>query len=713
MSNSTHTLIAEPKEILKKYFGYDEFRLNQEEVINHILEKRDSLVLMPTGGGKSICFQIPAMCLEGLTLVVSPLLALMKDQVDGLKANGIPAATINSMASEHEQRDILEEVYAKKIKLLYVSPEKLNTPDFLRILQQVKLSLVAIDESHCVSIWGNDFRSDYLHISKVRDAFSDVPFIALTATADTATQHDICRQLNLHDPKIFISSFERKNIEISSFQGLKRIERIESFIKKNKGSGIIYCLSRKGTEEVANKLSDKGHSARFYHAGMSADERKTVQNDFINDRINIICATIAFGMGIDKSNIRWVIHYNMPKNIEGFYQEIGRSGRDGLEAKSLLLYSYQDYQMLLDFVLRSEGNQDFKSVQEEKLNRMWEFATSSDCRTNMILNYFGEFRDEPCNHCDICNNPPSRINGTVLAQMALSAVYRCEEQLTIQLLIDVLRGSARSEIIEGGYDKIKTYGVGRDYSQFEWREYIVQLLNKGYLMLDYINGYKVKLTNLSREVLFNNKGVELIKPQFELSAKKKDTPQKFDLEPAKETLYDKLREWRSDKAKEESIPAYMIFTDATLKQLSESKIIFKSDLANVSGVGEKKLNDYGEELLEVIQDFVGETIKKSGKTYLETKKLLAQGRDVNEIAQIKGVHLNTIFSHIAYLYEKDELHSLEPYLTHAEYKEIINAAIKINEFQTLKPIYEWLEERIEYSKIRLALSMHKKLSSAK
>jgi ATP-dependent DNA helicase RecQ len=592
-----------PQEFLKKYFGYDTFRENQLEVINHTIDQNDSLVIMPTGGGKSVCFQIPALCFDGLTLVISPLLALMQDQVGNLKSVGIAAEAYNSMSTEDELSEIRHLARSGSLKLLYVSPERLNTPSFLDFIQDVKISLVAVDEAHCVSIWGNDFRVDYLSIKDFRDKMSSIPFIALTATADEATQKDICNQLHLDDAKIFISSFERKNIIITAQQGIDRLREINDFIAKNEGSGIVYCLSRKSTEQVAERLQSKGIRAEAYHAGMSNDDRKRIQEQFIKDEIEVICATIAFGMGVDKPNIRWVIHYNISKNVESFYQEIGRAGRDGLTAKSLLFYSYQDIEILKGFIDGSEADHSFKEIQLEKLERVWDFATASSCRTNIILNYFGEFKDENCGHCDNCIKPPKKIDGTTYVQMALSAVKRTDEQLTISNLVDVLRGSFKKEIKEAGWDQIKTFGVGRDLTANDWREYIVQIIHKGYLRIDFTNGYKLKLTPLSNSVLYNNVKVELTKVIFE----KKKALTKTEIavkasKPEDSNLLQKLKSWRSEKARIENVPAYIVFGDATLKYISSSTIKSLDDFSKIPGIGTLKQQKYGPELLELIKE---------------------------------------------------------------------------------------------------------------
>jgi ATP-dependent DNA helicase RecQ len=704
------TMMKTPKQILSEYYGYDTFRDNQEEIIDHVLSGKDSLVIMPTGGGKSVCFQVPAMCLPGLTLVISPLIALMQDQVTNLKAIGIDAEAYNSMASEAELSTFRIKARNKELKILYVSPERLNTPSFYDFIKEIQLSLVAVDEAHCVSIWGNDFRSDYLAISQFRDTFYNVPFIALTATADGVTQQDICKQLHLKDDKIFISSFERKNITIKVRGGQKRLEQIMNFIDENEGSGIIYCLSRKSTESLAESLSLKGYDTSYYHAGMDNETRKRVQHDFINDKVNIMCATIAFGMGVDKPNIRWVIHYNMPKNIESFYQEIGRAGRDSLPATSLLFHSYQDIEVLKSFVLDSDSNQEFKNVQLDKIDRVWDFSNSNECRTNVILNYFGEYRDVPCGHCDNCLEPPKKIDGTIIAQMALSAIFRTKEQLTIQMLIDVLRGSAKAEVLEAGYDKIKTYGVGRNNTQFEWREYIVQLLHKGYISLDYSNGYKLRLTSLAHAVLYNGQKLQLVAPLYAVPSKKteKKVTELLVKKETNQTLLDRLKSWRLEKAKSESVPPYIIFNDNTLQALSNTKIDAIGDLEGIIGIGQVKFKKYGHEVFEIISEFSEIKKKKSKDTFSETLKLYNEGHSLQKIAEIREINIGTVTEHVIKNFKEGKIESIDELIEDSIYERIINTAKEIDSFDKMKPIYDHLQEQHSYNEIKIALAKYTK-----
>ena len=428
--------------ILKNTFGFNQFRGQQKEIIKNVLEGNDSLVIMPTGGGKSLCYQIPALILPGLSIVISPLIALMNDQVAALRQLEIAAGAIHSNISPEESNKIINDINSGHLKLLYVSPEKVLTNDFLRFLDHQKINLIAIDEAHCVSVWGNDFRPEYVRLSVLKDRYIDIPFIALTATADKTTQSDIIKQLNLIVEKPFLESFERKNINTSAKAGIKRAEQILYFISQHpEEAGIVYCLSRKSTEKLAKRLQAKGIKAKAYHAGLDGDIRSSIQKEFQDDHLQIVCATIAFGMGIDKPNIRWVIHYNMPKNVEAYYQEIGRAGRDGNISEAILFYSWADYLNLLKFIDESSATETFKTVQRAKLERMWQLATALSCRTNLVLNYFGEYKNENCGHCDICLEPPQLINGTRYTQMALSGIIRTRESIGMNLLIDILRGS--------------------------------------------------------------------------------------------------------------------------------------------------------------------------------------------------------------------------------------------------------------------------------
>ena len=600
--------------LLKKFFGYTSFRPLQAEIIQHILRKRDSLVLMPTGGGKSICYQLPAIYLPGITLVISPLIALMKDQVEGLIANGIPAASLNSMMSESEQQQVKQLCIQGKIKLLYISPERVKV-DADWFLPRLDISLIAIDEAHCISHWGHDFRPEYTQLAILKERFPQVPFIALTATADKVTRTDIVEQLKLREPKIFISSFDRPNLSLTVRRGLNQREKIRaivSFIRQHKEqSGIIYCLRRNTTEMLVRELESFGIHATAYHAGLSPQERDRAQNDFINDRVEVVCATVAFGMGIDKSNIRWVIHFNMPGSIENYYQEIGRAGRDGAKSDTLLFYSLSDLIVLRQFAEES-GQQE---VNLEKLNRMQRYCESDICRRRILLSYFGEEVEKDCGNCDVCLNPPERFDGSVLVQKALSAVVRTQQQVAMDMLIYILRGSARADLTEKGYHQIKTYGAGRDLSYLEWKEYIYQMIQLGFLEMDYANGNKLKVTALGMKVLYGQSKALLAK--YRPATEKETKRSRLAAEEEKaarsrlvrsaftakvdEQLWEALKQLRKQLAEKESTPAYIIFSDAALEDMVETKPTTLEEFAQVRGVGQIKLEKYGRTFVSLIR----------------------------------------------------------------------------------------------------------------
>lgn len=595
---------------LKRFFGYDQFRPLQAEIIRTIFAAKDALVLMPTGGGKSVCYQIPAVTLPGTCVVVSPLISLMKDQVEGLRANGISAAFLNSAIDSREQLQVEEAFYSGQLNLLYVSPEKLVSGNFIPILKRGKINLFAIDEAHCISAWGHDFRPEYTQLGMLKQQFPNVPIVALTATADKLTRKDIVEQLKLDEPEVFIASFDRPNLSLEVRPGQQRLQQIEDFVRKHpQQAGIIYTLSRKATEDIADKLKQKGFKAEAYHAGLSPDRRSKIQDLFINDNIQIVCATVAFGMGIDKSNVRWVIHYNLPKNLEGYYQEIGRAGRDGAKSDTLLFYSFADVSMLRDIIQNGE-NAGQNEIQLVKLERMQQYAESLACRRRILLAYFGENQSENCGNCDICRNPPQSIDGTVIAQKALSAVYRLQEKISMSMLIDVLRGSGRQEIRNLGYDTIKTYGAGRDISQWDWQHYLMQLINLGYLEVAYDAANVLRLTSSSEEVLFKNRSVELIRPtsykerqEEEKALAKVKPPTQVKRERLRDELFEHLRQIRKEIAQKEGIPPYLIFSDSTLEEMAYHKPHTEDAMLAVSGVGEKKLLQYGYRFIKAIRNF--------------------------------------------------------------------------------------------------------------
>lgn len=596
---------------LKTYFGYESFRPLQEEIIRNLLNRKDSLVLMPTGGGKSICYQLPALLCEGTAIVVSPLISLMKDQVEALRANGIAAGALNSSNDETENANLRRACIEGKIKLLYISPEKLITEvDYL--LRDMNLSLFAIDEAHCISQWGHDFRPEYAQMGILHQMFPKVPIIALTATADKITRGDIIRQLHLTDPKIFISSFDRPNLSLTVKRGYQQKEKskaILEFIDRHADeSGIIYCMSRSKTETVAQMLQKHGIRCGVYHVGLSAYQRDNTQDDFINDRIQVVCATIAFGMGIDKSNVRWVIHYNLPKSIESFYQEIGRAGRDGMPSDTVLFYSLGDLILLTKFATESKQ----QTINLEKLQRMQQYAEADICRRRILLSYFGEKSEEDCGNCDVCRNPPERFDGTIIVQKALSAITRTGQQIGTSMLIDILRGSFSAELTEKGYDKLKTFGAGRDIPARDWQDYLLQMLQIGYFEIAYNENNHLKVTEIGNDVLFGRQKAKLVIIKRDENENRKGrkmkivTNQELSLEvsPTKnKDLFEALRRVRKQLADQEAIPAYIVLSDKVLHLLSISRPMTIEAFGNISGIGEFKKKKYGKEFVEVIRQF--------------------------------------------------------------------------------------------------------------
>lgn len=601
--------------ILKTYFGYTEFRPKQKEIITNILNRKDTLVLMPTGGGKSLCYQIPALMMEGTAIVVSPLISLMKDQVEALQANGISARALNSMNTDTENASVRMECLQGKVKLLYISPERLVS-ETNYLLRDIKISLFAIDEAHCISQWGHDFRPEYTQLDILRKQFPSVPIVALTATADKITRQDIVKQLKMSEPEIFISSFDRPNLSLDvkkGYQQKEKIRIIKRFIERHGNeSGIIYCMSRKTTEKVAELLYDEGFDTAVYHAGLSNYEREKAQDDFINDRVKIVCATVAFGMGIDKSNVRWVIHYNLPKSIESFYQEIGRAGRDGMKSDTMLFYSLGDMIQLTKFA--EESNQ--KEINIEKLNRMQQYAEADICRRRILLSYFGETMEHDCGNCDVCRNPPQRFDGTIIIQKALSAIARTNQQVATGTLIEILRGNFTQEITENEYDKIKTFGAGRDIPSRHWQNYLLQMLNMGYIEIAYNESNHLKITESGAKVLFGKQNAELVvikEDEFSQRQIKKNTVGASPVQIKKnaygnhvneDSLFETLRLLRLKLAEQEAIPPYIVMSDSTLQALCDKKPTSLEELNDISGFSEYKKKKYGRDFVNAIKRYI-------------------------------------------------------------------------------------------------------------
>lgn len=707
---------ANPQAILKQYFGFDSFRPMQRNIVEAVLNKKDCLVLMPTGGGKSVCYQVPALVMPGICLVVSPLIALMHDQVQALQANGIKAGYLNSTQTAESQYKLENSCLNGHLKLLYVSPEKLLSPGFFAFLKRLEINLFAIDEAHCISAWGHDFRPEYTQLRFIKEQFPAVPVIALTATADRLTRQDITQQLGLVAPEIFISSFDRPNLSLSVRPGKNRFKTIIEFLDVHKGQpGIIYCLSRNTSEQLTAKLKGQGYNAACYHAGLPAAARAKAQDAFLKDNVQIICATIAFGMGIDKSNVRWVMHYNMPKNIEGYYQEIGRSGRDGAKASALLFYSYSDVMQLRSML--NEGNKEQVGLQLAKLERMQQYAEATMCRRRILLQYFGEQLTKDCGNCDICRNPPATFDGTQIAQKAFSAIARMQEKATMGMLIDVLRGSRNQAVLLKGYDKIKTYGAGRDLPFLDWQNYLHQLLNAGLLEMAYEENYALKLNEQSRAVLFSGKPVELVK--FEPFAEKEEVKEdrRTKKEIIKDELFERLRVLRKAIADEKQVPPYVIFADSTLLEMAEEKPTNRLAMLAITGVGMVKFENYGHAFINEIIRFVtgqqeqGNKVK--GATHLVTYEAYKQGLTPEAIAAQRNLNLVTIYSHLATLYEQGYDVKINNYISKAQYEAIALGIAKFGPDGKLKDIFEYLKEQYDYYKIRLAIAVYKKKQTAK
>ncbi len=704
----TKTLLS----TLKTYFGYDQFRPQQQAIIEHILAGKDTLVIMPTGGGKSLCYQLPAVLLSGITLVISPLIALMKDQVDSLQQNGIQAAFYNSQQNADDRLALKQALTQKQIKLLYCAPESAQA--LLSMLEPANISLLAVDEAHCISSWGHDFRPAYTQLAELRKQLN-CPLIALTATADKATRQDICTQLNMPDAKLFLSSFNRQNLSLNVASGQDRMAQVSAFLKRHKDeSGIIYCLSRNSTEKLAYNLSQNGYKAEAYHAGLDSHTREQVQNRFINDDTPIVCATIAFGMGIDKSNVRWVIHYNLPKNIESYYQEIGRAGRDGIEAETLLFYSYADVAQLRKFSDNSPEQQ--QEIQLAKLERMQQYAEALTCRRKILLSYFGEYLAEDCQNCDICLHPPAQIDGTVIAQKALSAIARLKQNEPMKVVIDLLRGAHNQNITKHNYQKLKTHGAGKDIAWRDWQQYLIQLINQGYIEINYRDQNKLELTEASQAILTKQQTVTLAKL---VDAQNRLKEQTKNHQPAINPMFNMLKALRKQLADEKGIPAFTIFSDASLHDMVAICPQNNSQFLQVSGVGQAKLEKYGEHFIQAIKSHLSTHEKPNiqaserlidvnvkppkSKTVDTTCDLYEQGLMPEDIAEERNLNCSTIITHLCRGFQQGKPIDLLSLISKDTLNTVKQAKIELDNPSTLTAYYQHFNQNISYDDIKLAL----------
>lgn len=705
-----------PKEILNKQFGFNEFRFHQQQIIESVLAKKDTAVLMPTGGGKSLCYQIPALLFDGLTIVISPLIALMKDQVDGLRLNGVAAAFLNSTLSANEQAQVMNDIRNQQIKLLFIAPEKIfiNKQQFLNFLKPLNISLFAIDEAHCISQWGHDFRPEYLQLAVLKKHFPAVPIIALTATADELTRKDILEKLNLQSPKTFISSFNRENIYYYIEPKRNWFAYLLNYLKNHKeDSGIIYCLSRASTESLADDLTENGFSAKPYHAGLEKQIRDQHQELFIKDKVKIIVATIAFGLGIDKSNVRYVFHVDLPKNIESYYQETGRAGRDGIKSDAILFYGRGDLVKLKRFC-EIENNPAQSKIMLDKLNKMSRLCETQTCRRKFMMNYFGEEYPDYCGSCDVCLSKYEKFDGTIVAQKALSAVARLDQRYGVNFVIDFLRGS-KSEKIFDWQMKLKTYGVGADIGKEEWRQYLNDLIVMGYLHQEDGQYPVLKLTERSKAVLKGEEKVMLVKTVTRKEFERKEQPHEVELLSLLKILRNRL-------AEQAQVPAYIIFSDTTLIELATFLPQNFSELKKISGFGEIKLQRYGKVFLDMVLDYckknnlqsriLNKTPKRQRKagssrsseksdTKMESLELFKSGKSVAEIAAIRNLTASTIENHLAFFIELGKIKVIE--LVTREKIQQIEKAIQLHGDLSLNVLKNELGENISYGEIRAVI----------
>ncbi|HQZ82238.1 MAG TPA: DNA helicase RecQ [Pyrinomonadaceae bacterium] len=714
--------IEKASEVLKHRFGYDSFRMNQEAAISCVLSRRDCVVLMPTGGGKSLCYQIPALMLDGLTVVISPLIALMKDQVDSLHSNGVEAAFLNSTQTVAQQVLVFRAIRSGRLKLLYVAPERLlqSGDRFFDFLRGIDVSLFAIDEAHCISSWGHDFRPDYIQLGRLKNEFPQIPVIALTATADKLVRKDIFERLNIPNAELFISSFNRPNIFYTVEPKQNSFARLLDFLEERKDqSGIIYCLSRASVDSLAADLRDEGHSALAYHAGHDSGMRDRHQTAFLNDEAKIIVATIAFGMGIDKSNVRFVVHMDLPKNIESYYQETGRAGRDGLESNALLFFSWGDVQKLQGFA-KVDGNASQTQIMLRKLDQMATYGDMRTCRRKFLLEYFSESFEGRCGHCDNCTTKYELFDGTIIAQKALSAVYRTGQRFGMKYVIDFLRGS-RARSIRAEHRSLKTYGVGSDVSRESWFDHFKELIEQGLLKKSDGEYPVLRLTEASMEVLNGRVSVELVRSKY---TEKRSGLIEADAPPYIHKLFDELRELRADIAKRDVVPPYVVFADSSLIEMAAYLPQTEVEMKRISGVGDLKFEKYGTDFLTEVRDYCRANdldsrihLKRSAKKRSTAKRnaskpathrtsfdLFRSGMSVSDIAAARGLGVSTIEGHLVRFIETGELRVNE--LVRADKISAIQKAIREcdNPEGWLSPIKEMLGDDYTYGEIRAVLA---------
>jgi ATP-dependent DNA helicase RecQ len=716
-------MIEKAREILKHRFGYDEFRMNQEPAIAAVLAGRDCVVLMPTGGGKSLCYQIPALMLDGLTVVISPLIALMKDQVDALRANGVEAAFLNSTQTSREQVEVFQTVRSGQLKLLYVAPERLlqSGDQFLDFLRGLDISLFAIDEAHCISSWGHDFRPEYLRLATLKREFPQTPLIALTATADKLVRKDIFERLNIPDAELFLSSFNRPNIYYAVEPKRNSYDQLLDYLEKRKDeSGIIYCLSRASTERLATDLRDAGYSALAYHAGLDKATRDRNQASFLKDETKIVVATIAFGMGIDKSNVRFVVHMDLPKNIESYYQETGRAGRDGLPSEALLFFSWGDVIKLKKFAA-VEGNAEQNEIMLKKLDLMGKFGELQTCRRRFLLNYFSEESAVDCGNCDVCTTVVERFDGTVIAQKALSAVYRTGQRFGMSYLIDFLRGS-KSEKIRDEHKNIKTYGVGADVSKEDWFTYFKDLIAQGFLAQTDGEYPTLTLTHTSRGVLTGETPVQLIRVKLKEAKKTKQAAGLA--HPYIPELFDKLRALRTGLAKRENVPPYVVFSDATLAEMAAYLPHNDWEMRKISGIGDLKFDKYGTAFLDEIRqycianghdsriDLKGKTRERKPRakrpvaisdTYRLTLRMFREGKSMDEIAKERSLAITTIEGHLARFVTNGEV-TIDEIVPAEKIETIRTAVVEHGGDGFIGPVKTALGDGYSYGEIRAVIA---------